>query len=235
MPHETASLQRPNSLQHILAELKRVDELIQTEVRRIREQSQNDDQFQGLFVSDQEVDEILATPPCSPRFPFPQGSENALAADRTQFTGSRLGRLAHIFELSQLDIDCLLVCLAPELDTRYERVYAYLQNDVTKKRPGVDLVLNLLCRTVDSKIRGRQLFASNAPLIRHRLLQLFEDSSHPQPTLLGKYLKMDEHIVNYLLESDDMDIGLKSCVKYIEPKTEIEELPLTAENKSTLR
>ena len=57
----------------------------------------------------------------------------------------RLDRLARLFGLSTLDIDILLICLAPELDNRYERLYAYLQDDVTRKRPSVDLVFNLLC------------------------------------------------------------------------------------------
>ena len=41
----------------------------------------------------------------------------------------------------------LLIALAPEIDPRYERLYAYLQDDVTRKRPSIDLTLNLLPAT----------------------------------------------------------------------------------------
>jgi hypothetical protein len=56
----------------------------------------------------------------------------------------RLEELARLFHLTPFDVDTLLICLALELDLRYERLYAYLQDDVTKKLPSVDLVLNLL-------------------------------------------------------------------------------------------
>ena len=55
----------------------------------------------------------------------------------------RLERLALAFELDPFDQDAFLVCLAPDLDLRYERLYAYLQDDVTRKRPNVDLILRL--------------------------------------------------------------------------------------------
>jgi SpoVK/Ycf46/Vps4 family AAA+-type ATPase len=131
-------------------------------------------------------------------------------------------------------MDCLLICLAPEIDPRYERLYAYLQDDVTKRRPSVDLVLNLLCATIESKMEGRQRFLYNAPLVRHRLLQLFEDPSQPQPTLLGRYLKVDERIVNYLLESDDPDSRLQAYLKRVEPKSELDSLVMASETKARL-
>ena len=56
-------------------------------------------------------------------------------------------RLATLFQLTPSDCDVLLICLAPELDLRYERLYAYLQDDVTQRRPTVDLATepSLLC------------------------------------------------------------------------------------------
>jgi hypothetical protein len=46
--------------------------------------------------------------------------------------------------LSAFDVDLILLALAPKLDLRYERLYAYLQDDVTRTWPSVDLALNLL-------------------------------------------------------------------------------------------
>jgi hypothetical protein len=50
-----------------------------------------------------------------------------------------------LFHLSSFDVDTLLVCLAPELHRNYEKLYAYLQDDVTKKRPTVDLCVCSCC------------------------------------------------------------------------------------------
>jgi hypothetical protein len=61
--------------------------------------------------------------------------------------------------LSPFEVDALLICLAPEIDLRYERLFGYLQDDVTKRRPSVDLLLNLLSPTFESKLSARQYFS----------------------------------------------------------------------------
>lgn len=58
--------------------------------------------------------------------------------------------LANIFELTAFEIDCLVICLTRELDLKYEKLYAYLQDDVTQKRPTVTLFLDLLCRSFEA-------------------------------------------------------------------------------------
>jgi AAA+ superfamily predicted ATPase len=121
---------------------------------------------------------------------------------------SRLDTLSRLFQLSAFEADCLLICLAPEIDSRYERLYAYLQDDVTKRRPSVDLTLSLLCPTLAHKLIHRQAFLPAAPLLRQRLVQLFEDPAKPHPTLLGRYLRVDDRIVNYLLDCDEIDARL---------------------------
>ena len=210
------------SLQHILAELERIDLLVQVQVWRARQLNEADEQFQGLVITEQEVDALLAAPAGLPRWametaplalPDVRAALDQLAADiRKRKAASahngialRLDTLAHLFDLTPFDVDALLICLAPELDLRYERFYSYLQDDVTKKRPSVDLVLNLLSPSFAAKLALRQRFTEAAPLIKHRLLYLFDDPSHQQPPLLSKYLKADERVVRYLLDQDDID------------------------------
>jgi len=52
----------PTSLQHILAELERIDLLIRMQVARARQLHDTDDEFQGLYISEREVDELAARP-----------------------------------------------------------------------------------------------------------------------------------------------------------------------------
>ena len=56
----------------------------------------------------------------------------------------RLKALRETFELDDFEWWALIICLAPALDLRYERIYGYLQDDVTRSLPGVDLLLTLL-------------------------------------------------------------------------------------------
>ncbi len=205
-----------NSLQHLLAELERIDLLIAAQVARARKLYAHDEQFRGLYIPEEEVDALLNQPIGRPRWAQGAGRLDQLTSKLEQMgqqisrrkTESlnrdidlRLHRLQHLFGLDQFEVDVMLVCLALELDLRYERLYAYLQDDVTKKRPSVDLTLGLLAPSVEAKFRARTHFEANAPLIRNHLIELVADPSQPHPPLLAKYLKANDRIAGFLLES----------------------------------
>jgi hypothetical protein len=240
-----------SSLEHLLAELQRIHLLVSAQVKRARQMHKADEQFQGLVVSETEVDELLIRPAGVPRFataPQPQGWPEILSAigvTRTQIAARkseslrrgvtlRLAELERLFSLSSFEIDCLLICLAPELDSRYERLYAYLQDDVTKKRPSVDLVLSLLCESLPDKLSQRLSFLPGAPLADERLVLIFEDPAQHPTTLLSKSLQVDHRIVSYLLGSDEPDAYLIPYVRCIKPETRLEDLVLSAEMKERL-
>jgi AAA+ superfamily predicted ATPase len=223
-------------VRELLAQLQRIDRLIKAHVAAVRPPRGSEGQYQGLFIPEEEIDELLARAPGSLRFPPVPAQEEPATPPRTT-TGtdrSRLGELGRLFHLTPFEADCILVCLAPELDPRYERLYAYLQDDVTKKRPSVELVLNLLSPTFEAKVAGRQRFLPGSTLIRWKLLQPFDDPSQPYPTLLGKYLRIDERIVSYLLGSDEPDGRLLPWVARVEPKTSIDDLVMAPEKKARL-
>ena len=84
------------------------------------------------------------------------------------------------FTLHALRNSVSLICLAPELDRKYEKLYAYLQDDVTRKKPSADLVLNLLCQTLPERLAARAVFHPRAPLLKYQLLQM-TDASPGEP------------------------------------------------------
>ena len=129
------------------------------------------DPYRGLYISSDEVKRLLARVPGAPVLSC--GSEGATVHPR-------FSRLEQEFGLDGFDLDVVLVALAPEIDIRYERIYAYLQDDVTRRRPSVDLVLNLLCATRDAKLAARSRF-SGLRLIRGRLLRLLSDGRAVEP------------------------------------------------------
>jgi hypothetical protein len=121
-------------------------------------------------------------------------------ASRGKKVQLELLNLAAQFELSQAEVDILLVALAPELEPRYETLYSYLQNDVTRKHPSVNLALNLICRSEREKLKARGIFSPESPLLSHCILDLADESQDRQPSLLRKFLKIDETIVRFLLD-----------------------------------
>lgn len=240
-----------SSLDHILAELERVDLLIRIQIRKAQQIQSADQELQGILISEEEIEALLAKPIGLPQWATDptllssaqvQATLETMAAEIAQRQAEsvqhgiklRLRELVRCFQLTSIDMDTLLISLAPELDLRYERLYAYLQDDVRKKRPSVDLVLNLLCPDFKTKLAARQRFTSTAPLLKYCLLHLFDDPSQQKPPLLSKYIKVDDRVVNYLLGSDELDEQILPYSRYISPKFVLEELFLPAGVKERL-
>lgn len=216
----------------LLQRFERVDRLIRAHVSASRSSEQAGNQFRGLCISEEDVDAVLAR---APGLRWPAGSGDAGGSSSVHADGEcRLDRLADLFRLSAFETDCLLICLAPEIDSGYESLYAYVQDDITKRRPGVDLLLDLLCSTLVEKLQRRRCFSADAPLLRHGLIQLFEDPAKPHSTLLGRYARIDDRIVDYLFECDDADARLSRFARWAEPGPPLQELTMQPERKERL-
>src|SRR5262249_27334035 len=145
----------------LFAALRRLDCLLQKAMLAAHEAYGPEalsDRFRGLHISPDEVERLLAREPGAPVFQINRvGADPDVDADVGANIGerSRLAWLAEAYGLSQFDLDVLLIAIAPELDLRYERLYAYLQDDVTRRRPSVDLALNLLCASAADKLERR--------------------------------------------------------------------------------
>ena len=112
----------------------------------------------------------------------------------------RLQYLASAFALDAFDLDTLLICLAPALDLRYERLYAYLQDDVTRKRASVNLVLDLLCDTdAAARLAALLRFGDDASLFRAHLLTRVSEQGPASLPVLSQALAVDESLVVWLL------------------------------------
>jgi ATP-dependent 26S proteasome regulatory subunit len=239
------------SVDHVLAELETVRLLVELQVIRMREASMPGAEYNGLVIQEEEVTELLKRPSGALRSAVvpESNASRQVEASLTQWTSHvasrreeslkhaiklRLAELQQLFGLTSFDISCLMICVAAELDLRYEKLYAYLQDDVTKKRPSIDLVLNLLCQSFEEKLQNRRRFTRSAPLIARRLLLIGEDPSQPSSTLLGKWLRVDGRVIDYLLGSDEIDSRLHECTSCIHPQKSIEELVLTDEQKHKL-
>ncbi len=241
----------PSSLAHLRAELARMHLLVEHQVSQARLLQGDDSHLRGLVIQEQEVDALLSAPFGLPGWtgaPAPErnefatklsqlkaGIERQKQASLARSIRLRLEDLRHLFDLDEFDVDVLLVCLAPEWDLRYEKLYAYLQDDVTKKRPSVDLALNLLCPSFEDKVKGLRRFASESDLVNSNLIELFIDPSQPEPPLLRKFVKLDERIAEFLLEVDTVDARLQPSSSLRQPVISVEDLVLPAATKDQLR
>jgi SpoVK/Ycf46/Vps4 family AAA+-type ATPase len=250
-----------NSLDHILSELTRLDLLIRVEVWRARQVRASYGDGQGelhpYYVPDGEIDllldKALGAPLWDMALPAPDdlaairhtlAQQEAAIAEATdaalgQGIELRLAKLATDFALSPFDLDALLLCLAPELDLRYGRLYAYLHDEVSRTHPTVELLLNLLCPDLTTRLAAQARLTADAPLRHHGLLQMVTDPADLQPPLLAQTLKLDERIRRYLLAPEgvpdtEMEERLRSYATLTWPTVDLAALHLPAAQAAQL-
>jgi ATP-dependent 26S proteasome regulatory subunit len=195
------------------------------------------DPYRGIQIGEPEVERLLKQTPSEPLFSSsvsPSVQNNLhLEVSGTAET-SKFVWLQEQFGLDSFDLGVLAIALAPELDRRYERLYAYLQDDVRAKRPTVDLSLNLLSGSALEKLEHRVHFSPDSSLIHHGLIQLIPDPYQSLPSLLAHSIKLDPLVVNLLLEQHSLDNRLSHFCKIITPKQNGKNLPLADKIKHTL-
>lgn len=244
-----------NGAEHLLAELSRLRLLLHREVLRLRASGLlNEDQFRGLYVSDEQVDAVLREryaklSKADPGENFPpamsQLSQRARASAqeikaRTAASAASgislpLSRLAEIFSLSASERDGLLLCVAIEVDLGFETLCSYAQNDVTRKRPTPDLLLRLLCDSPAECLEHRDIFSTTGTLLGAPLLRLAENTPDREASFLARPLKAEERIVDFLLDGTGLDNRLRPFTTKLTSTGSLSDLHLPAELPDELR
>lgn len=207
----------PN-LSYLTAELARLDIRLRRAVIRWQRAGQDpSDAFRGLYVSDEQAVDLLERPlgenwgetaqlSAGEADHFERQMANAdQQVDRIASAAYRSGReprllrLAEAFGLDRFELDVLLLCVAPNLDLRYERLYGYLQDDVTRKSPGVNLALEMLIDPGPERMAAIGRFSDDAPLLRHELVRCVPRSDGETDGILSRSLVIDETVTSWLL------------------------------------
>lgn len=92
-----------------------------------------------------------------------------------------LDALATRFGLTRQDQDALLLVAIPELDAAYERIYAYIVDNLNRRAPSVELLVTVGARTPASRLALRRRLGASGTLRRSGLLR-----GEPQELALGE-------------------------------------------------
>ena len=224
-------------LHDLISALHRLDCLLERATAKAQEMFGPEaatDRYRGLYISEAEVERLLAREPGAPTLCSDDQLTEEPLSDSTTDDSSRLAWLQRDYGLSLFDLDLILIALAPELDRRYERLYAYLQDHVSCRRPSVDLALNLLCPEAITRIQRRNHFNPDAPLIQHGLLHLIPDSDDSHTSLLAHTLKLDEQIIRFLLHQTSLDARLVPFCQWVVSSKSIDGLSLDVKLKQMM-
>jgi hypothetical protein len=208
-------------LDHLAAELEWLDLVLTRAVLDMRRGADGS----PMDISDDEVDRLLATPGAEPALDtsaldgriaaLRARLDTRVARARADGVALRLPGLADRLGLAEIERHILMVCLAPELDGKYDQIYAYLQDDVARRRPSVDLAIRLLVSGTADRWRAQRHFSAHAPLCRSGLLEVVADPYSPSgSSALGRMLRMAPRFVAPLRGDDQPDDALAGLLRW---------------------
>jgi hypothetical protein len=167
-----------------------IDRRVMGAVERVAASDPNPgDPFRGLYISDEVALELT------------RGASASSADDR-------LGAASRALGLDLLDSAVLAVCAAPELNPRFGRLYAYLQDDVTRKLPSARLIGHLLEGDGLSAADVMTSLDRDRPLRRHGAVKFLGDAQTP---LAERPIKVADRLAAFLVGArmDDLPAPLK--------------------------
>lgn len=223
----------PDDRAYVRDELARLDCRLRIEVERFEGPI---DEFGALYISEPEVRRLLSRDTADGAGRTENAERQRLAErteairDRRRETADasaplRIDRLVDRFGLDPVERDVLVRALAPDVDEKYATIYAYLQDDATRRRPTVGFLVGLLGSSVD-QLEARSLFTAGAPLVDADLLALEGDG--PLPT---RSVRVDSRIVAYLLGDDAHDPALENLATVTEPDRDLDSLAVAAHRR----
>ncbi|CAM5472891.1 ATP-binding protein [Streptomyces viridifaciens] len=210
----------PPARDHLWERLHRVEQRVRAAVRERRADDPDpDDPYRGQYLGPEAVERILASS-AAPGFAVAAEGNTVDGTADAPPPGSRLARLGADFGLLPVDLDLLLVALAPDLDTRFEQLYGYLNDDLTRRRATVALALELC--GLPGAGAGRFRFSARAPLVAGGLLEVTD----PERPLLSRTLRVPDRVTAHLLGDDEPDDALAGLARRADPHTGADPEPL---------
>ncbi|MFJ8845558.1 ATP-binding protein [Streptomyces cyaneofuscatus] len=188
--------------------LARVEERVRHAVAARRATDpEPDDPYRGQYLTPDAVERILESRDAFAPVPSYGPEQPSYVTE----PDSRLAGLARSFGLVELDVELLLVAMAPDIDARFERLYGYLNDDLTRRRPAIGLALELC--GLPAAGSGRFRFQPSAPLVAGGLLEI-GDAERP---LLSRTLRVPDRVTAHLLGDDEPDGRLRGLVRVPAP------------------
>jgi len=126
-----------------------------------------------------------------------------------------LKRLEEKLQLSSLEVNIILILFALEVDSKYERIYAYIQDNLNLTYVTVHLLNALLCTTEEETESLYDYFIVPSKLTILNMISFSSDNT--LDTLFKKSISLSASVRNYLLGDIYLQGTLAEYCTIIEP------------------
>ncbi|HEY9814705.1 MAG TPA: hypothetical protein V6D20_02710 [Candidatus Obscuribacterales bacterium] len=215
---------------YLRTELSWLDHLLMAAVARQRKQTKEIDRiaqnkadrvsshwWQGIVsLEGKAAYDDCRKPPASPstaKLGYQQQLELRVQASQSTGVLLALPLLRDRLNLTVFEKNLSLLCLAPEINRRYARIYRYLKGDdeiMPNDLPTIDLVLRLLCRNDTEWSQARRSFTPEAVLVRRGLLDI---PTRSHDTRLNSVVRLADPLVDFLLSDRPTAADLDSLLE----------------------
>jgi hypothetical protein len=161
-----------------------------------------DEQVGALLARVDAFTEAMTEPPEEPR-PAPDSEQHLRRLAASRGVTLPLDALATRFGLTRLEQDALLLVAAPELDAGYERIYAYIVDNLHRRAPCVELLLMVAAESPATRLALRRALGGAGRLRRYGLLRPYGEA----PVELALELALGGGVFEYLMGWGG-DVGL---------------------------
>ena len=143
-----------------------------------------------------------------------QQTAEMAAALHNAGTPPALPLLAELFGLNGFEQQVLLLCLAPELDPGFAELYAYVQDQASRRYPTPHLALALFAGDAEARLVTGDSFLSDAPLRRFALVEL-ESGPLPATAPGARPLRVASRVADYVRGVNRLDSQVSGLVQPI--------------------
>jgi AAA+ superfamily predicted ATPase len=223
---------------HVAAEMGWVAELVRLAILEARAgqlRKERFDEFSGLYVSERDIARFVDGEDAAEAAAVEETSlgveaqQRRVARERERIDALahsasargvvlRLAQLAEQFALEEVEYVAFLCCLAPDFDEELQNCFAYLQNEVSRRRPSVGLLADL-CLSREDPLAPWRLFGPGARLTRNRLIVLPGGAASGEAKPFRLLAPRIPHaLIGYLAGDDHPDELIRGAAELVAPR-----------------
>ena len=215
----------PDALSHLTDELVYVRALLSRYLESRGMLAAAEEALGGLAIGPAEIRSFLAGAQ-----PSADGDQEAFISELRKTIDERVAStrasgvklpifdLAATFGLSPLEVQIVLVLLAPEVEPAFERAYAFAWNDFSRKTADLGFVLAMVGGGFRERMQHALVFSPSEGLSWHGLVEVESSAAATQRTWLARRVRLASRVVSFVLSDPTPDERIAGCSRLIDPR-----------------
>lgn len=145
-----------------------------------------------------------------------------------------LDQVVENYDLDATETRILELALMPHLELTFRRRIARFNNNILLDFVDVDLALQIFFPSRIERLQARSYFASDAPLLKHKVLALERPKDPKGDGTLAQELRPPERLADFILCRRSIDTSLRTFAELTESATSLDQVALPAEEMAEI-